>query len=144
MSGTAVVPRPRLRNDLAACRRHFAARLRMAARDPFALGLLAFAGVVTVALWNFQLGIDPLWACRFPWPGGAVAYNGPAPTAVELALFLPSGVVVVTQLLWAGIVAWALGRECLQFRRSAARSLPHCRSACAAASSRRRSSPRCW
>ena len=124
MSAAAVVPAPSLRNDFTACQRHGLARLLMAARDPFALGLLAFAGAVTVPLWNYGLGIHPDWAGRYPWPGGPVTYTGPAPTAVQLALFLPSGFVVIAQLLWVALVAWALGRESLQGRRSAARALP--------------------
>ncbi len=124
MSATAVAPAPSLRNDLAACGWHCVARFGMAVRDPFALGLLAFAGAVTVPLWSWWLGIHPLWARHYPWPGGPVFYNGPAPTAVRLAFYQPFGLVVLTQVLWAALVAWALGRESAQGQWSAARALP--------------------
>ena len=81
MSATAVVPAPRPRNDLAAGWRHFVTGVRMTARDPFALGLLAFAGAVTVPLWGFGLGIHPFDAKHLPWPGGPMTFSGPTPTA---------------------------------------------------------------
>jgi hypothetical protein len=116
MSATAVVPAPHLRNDLAAGWRHFLTRLRMTARDPFALGLLAFAGAATVVFWGgpvgFWLGIHPGFARHHPWPGGAVTFNGPVPTALQLAILLPHPAIVFAQLLGAALVAGAaLGRE---------------------------------
>jgi hypothetical protein len=109
MSATAVAPAPRLRNGLAAGWRHFVNGVRMTARDPFALGLLAFAGVVTVPLWSFGLGIHPFDASHLPWPGGAVTFTGPAPTALRLAIRLPHSAIVFSQLLGAALVAGALG-----------------------------------
>ena len=109
MSATAFVPAPRLRNDLAAGWWHFVTGLRTTARDPFALGVLAFAGAVTVPLWGFGLGIHPLDARQLPWPGGAVTFNGPAPTALRLAIHLPYSAIVFSQLLGAALVAGALG-----------------------------------
>jgi len=109
MSATAVVPAPRMLNDLAAGCRHFLNGVRMTARDPFALGVLAFAGVVTVPLWSFGLGIHPFDASQLPWPGGTVTFNGPAPTALKLAIRLPRSAIVFSQLLGAALVAGALG-----------------------------------
>jgi hypothetical protein len=112
VSATATAPAASLWNDLAACGRHFGARLRMTLRDPFAMGLLAFAGVVTIPLWLFPLGIDPLTARQHPWPAGAtLGYTGPAPTAPQLAVRLPHTAVVLFQILWAALVAGALGKE---------------------------------
>jgi hypothetical protein len=109
MSATAVVPKPRLRNEIAAGWRHFVTGVRMTARDPFALGLLAFAGAVTVPLWGFGLGIHPFDARHLPWPQGPVTFSGPAPTALELAIRFPHWEVVLAQLLGAALVAGALG-----------------------------------
>jgi hypothetical protein len=112
MSATAVVPEPRLRNDFAAGGRHFLTRLRMTARDPFALGLLAFAGAVTVPLWAFGLRIHPLFARDCPWPGGLTTFTGPAPTLFQLAIRPPDPAVAFSLLLGAALVAGAaLGRE---------------------------------
>jgi hypothetical protein len=109
MSATAVVPVPRLRNDLAAGWRHFVSGVGMTARDPFALGLLVFAGAVTVPLWGFGLGIHPHDARQLPWPHGTVTFNGPAPMALQLAIRLPHSAVVFALLLGAALVAGALG-----------------------------------
>ncbi len=109
MSATAVVPAPRPRNDLAAGWRHFVTGVRMTARDPFALGLLAFAGAVTVPLWGFGLGIHPFDAKHLPWPGGPMTFSGPTPTALTLAIRLPHAEIVFAQLLGAALVAGALG-----------------------------------
>ncbi len=107
----AVALAPSLRNDIAACERYAVTRLRMAARDPFGLALLAFAGVVTVLLWMSWLGIDPLFSRLHPWPAWFLRHDGPAPTAAQLAFHPPGTTVVVVQLLWALLVAVALGRE---------------------------------
>jgi hypothetical protein len=109
MSATAVVPAPRMQNDVAAGWRHFVNGVRMTARDPFALGLLAFAGAVTVPLWGFGLGIHPFDARHLPWPQGPVTFSGPAPTALELAIRFPHWEAVLAQLLGAALVAGALG-----------------------------------
>jgi hypothetical protein len=109
MSATAVVPVPRMQNDVAAGWRHFLNGVRMTAGDPFALGLLAFAGAVTVPLWGFGLGIHPSDARHLPWPRGPVTFNGPAPTALELAIRFPHWEIVLAQLLGAALVAGALG-----------------------------------
>jgi hypothetical protein len=112
VSATAFAPVASLRNDLAAFRRHLRARLRMTLRDPFALGLLAFAGIVTVPLWLFPMGIDPLTAYQLPWPsGGWLAFTGPPPTALQLAFRPPDTAVVLFQLLWSALVAGSLARE---------------------------------
>jgi len=114
VSTTAVVPAPSLRNDLAAGWRHFVTRLRMTARDPFAVGLLAFAGAVTVPLWGgpvgIWLGIGPLFARQHPWPGGVVTFNGPVPTALKLAVLFPRLEIVFAQVMGAALVAGALGQ----------------------------------
>jgi hypothetical protein len=109
MSATAVVPAPSLRNDLASGWRHFVTRLRMTARDPFALGLLAFAGAVTVPLWGFGLGVHPFEARHLPWPGGAVWFGRWTPTALQLAVRFAHPAVVFSQVLGAALVAGALG-----------------------------------
>jgi hypothetical protein len=109
MSATAVLPAPRLRNDLAAGGRHFLTRLRMTARDPFALGLLAFAGAVTVPLWGFGLGVHPSEARHLPWPGGVVWFGRSTATALHLAVRFAHPAVVFSQLLGAALVAGALG-----------------------------------
>jgi hypothetical protein len=109
MSATAGVPVFRMQNDVAAGWRHFLNGVRMTARDPFALGLLAFAGAVTVPLWGFGLGIHPFDARHLPWPYGPVTFSGPAPTALELAVRFPHGEIVLAQLLGAALVAGALG-----------------------------------
>jgi hypothetical protein len=112
VSATAAAPAESLRNDLSACGRHFRARLRTALRDPFALGLLAFAGIATIPLWLFPMGLDPVTARQQPWPAGAtLSYTGPPPTALQLAVKLPHTAVVLFQVLWAALVAGALARE---------------------------------
>ncbi len=110
MSATAVVPATHLRNDLAVGWRHSVTRLRMTARDPFALGLLAFAGAVTVPFWGFGLGVHPFEARHLPWPRGVVTFTrGWTPTALQLAVRFAHPAVVFSQVLGAALVAGALG-----------------------------------
>jgi hypothetical protein len=110
VSATAAAPTPSVRNDIAACVRYVASRLQTAARDPFALGVFAFAGLASVALWGFGLGIHPAVSSRYPWPGGWLVFSGPTPRLIDLVLFTPSFAGVVAQLLLAALVVWALDR----------------------------------
>ncbi len=111
MSPAAVTPLRGLRHDLAACERHLLTRLRLTAHDPFGIALLAFAGVVTVPLWGYWLGIHPHFSLRYPWHGWFFTEVGVRPTAAQLAFYLVGVAVAATQVLWAGIVSLALDRE---------------------------------
>jgi hypothetical protein len=115
MSATALVPAPRLRNDLAAGWRHLVTGLRMTARDPLALGVLAFAGVLTAFLWGgpvgLVLGIDSLFALQYPWRGWVAALTEPPPRVLRLSTLLGLVPILFSQLVGAAIVAGALGRS---------------------------------
>lgn len=124
MSATAVVPAPSLRNDLAAGGRHFLVRARMTLRDPVALGVVLFAGVMTVPAWVIGLGIGPFSARLHPWPGGSFSFTGPAPTVARLALALPSPLAVLPLLLWTALVAAAAGGTAARHRPLAAPGRP--------------------
>ncbi len=115
MSATAVVLTPGLRNELAAAWRHFSNSVRLTARDPLALGVLAFAGVVTVFVWGgpvgFMLGIDPAFARQYPWRGWVAALTEQPSYAFHPWHLFSKAVILFPQLLGAAVVAGALGRS---------------------------------
>ena len=121
MSGTAAARRPVALDDLAAGLRHFLIRAGATARDPFALVLLAFAGVVTIPAWIFGVGIDFMTAAALPvrrgaWFTGQLDWASPAATLrMTLAHLFPE--LVLLQLAWVLLVATAV-QGALSIRRS--------------------------
>jgi hypothetical protein len=87
--------------DLTAGLRHFLILARITARDPVALGILIFAGIVTIPAWTFGLGIDLLTAASSP--------GGPAVATVRLMAEM-FAMYVLAELMWALIVVAAVAR----------------------------------
>ncbi len=92
-------------DDFTAGLRHFLILARVTARDPVALAILAFAGIVTIPAWRF-LGLDLLAGALIPLRTG-VSSGGPAVSAVRLLAEMTAA-MVLAELMWALLVAAAV------------------------------------